>query len=254
MNALMLIHIAGGTIGLCSGAGAMIFRKGGRAHKAAGNAFFLSMLTLALSGSLIALGVVTPGRDRGTVLIGILTAYLVTTSWVTARRRDGRSGRFELVAFAVAGGCALTLFSFGIQATNSPGGLVDSLPAPVFFVFGSVAALAAALDLNFMLRRQTGVQRIGRHLWRMCAALLIAAASFFLGQQDEFPQAWRGAFVWYLPPLATLLAMIFWIVRARFSKAFRGFAPRRTHAIAPAATAALPAQDRVRGADAVEVP
>jgi hypothetical protein len=63
----------------------------------------------------------------------------------------------------------------------------------------------------------------------MSAALLIAASSFFLGQQDEFAGAWQGATIWYLPPLAVLLAMIFWILRVRFSKAFQAFAPGKSH-------------------------
>jgi uncharacterized membrane protein len=225
MNALMLIHIAGGTTALSCGAAAMILRKGGRLHRKAGNVFFGAMLVLALSGSLMAMGLVTPGRDRGTAVIGILTAYLVTTAWGAARRRDGRTGGFELAALAVGAGCALAMLGTGIQAAASPEGKVDSLPAAVFFVFGGVAAMAAALDVNFILRRQAPAQRIGRHLWRMCTALLIATTSFFLGQQDEFPKAWQGAFLWYLPPLATLLAMIFWILRVRFSKAFRALAP-----------------------------
>jgi uncharacterized membrane protein len=226
MDVVILIHVAGGTVGLCSGAVAMIFRKGRPVHRKAGNIFFVSMLVLALSGSLIAMGLTGTGSDRGTVVIGLLTAYLVTTAWGAARRRVGGTGRLELVALAVGVGCALAMFGFGLQAMNSPNGQVDSLPTPVFFAFGSIAALGAALDLNFILRRRAmRAQRIGRHLWRMCTALLIAAASFFLGQQDEFPAAWRGAPIWYLPPLLTLLSMIFWIVRVRFSKAFGRVAP-----------------------------
>jgi hypothetical protein len=44
--------------------------------------------------------------------------------------------------------------------------------------------LAGLLDLNAVLRRRLSpVQRISRHLWRMCFAFFIATGSFFLGQQ-----------------------------------------------------------------------
>ena len=127
-----------------------------------------------------------------------------------------------------AAGCAATFLALGLIGANSPNGRFDSLPAVVHFPFAALAALAAGLDLNFILRRRlSGVQRIARHLWRMSVALLIAAFSFFLGQQDEFPRAMQGSFVWFLPPLATFAAMVFWLLRVRFSKAFRKFPPGR---------------------------
>jgi hypothetical protein len=98
----------------------------------------------------------------------------------------------------------------------------------VHFPFAGLMILAAALDLNFILRRRISArQRIARHLWRMCAALLIAAFSFFLGQQKVMPEAIQGSPLLFLPPLATLGAMIFWILRVRFAKAWRRAAPGR---------------------------
>jgi len=224
MNLLTLVHVAGGSAALLAGAAALSFRKGSRLHAQSGTVFFVAMLVLGGTGSVIA----ALAPERGTAVIGILTCYLVATSWATARRRDGKAGRFEHYGLAVALACAAAMFAFGLQASNSPTGRFDSLPAAAHYPFAALMALAAALDLNFILRGQlSGVQRIARHLWRMCAALFIAAASFFLGQQDEFPAAWQGAFVWFLPPLAALIAMVFWLVRVRFSKAFRHFAPRR---------------------------
>jgi len=48
---LMLIHIVGGSIALLSGAGALMFSKGGRWHARAGSTFFVSMLVLAGTGA-----------------------------------------------------------------------------------------------------------------------------------------------------------------------------------------------------------
>lgn len=238
MSALTLVHIAGGSAALLAGAAALSVRKGGRLHMKAGTWFFASMLVLTATGSAIAAFL----PERGTTVIGILTFYLVATSWTTARNREGEAGRFELLALVVALGCAVAMLMFGIQAANSPTGRLDSLPPAAHFPFAAVAALAAGLDLNFILRRRlSGKQRIARHLWRMCAALLIAASSFFLGQQDEFPSAWQGAFVWFLPPLAIFAAMVFWIFRVRFSKAFSRYAPKRGAAAGQPIPQAAPA-------------
>lgn len=222
MNGLTFFHVVAGSAALITGAAALSFRKGGRLHARAGTIFFASMLAMAGTGALIA--AVQP--ERGTAVIGIITCYLVATSWLTARRREGQAGGLERAGLAVALACAAAMLGFGLAASASPTGRFDSLPAAAHYPFALLAALAAGLDLNFILRgRLARRQRIARHLWRMCAALAVAAFSFFLGQQDEFPAAWRGLPIWFVPPFAVLAAMLFWIVRVRFASAFRRPAP-----------------------------
>ena len=218
MNALIVFHVVAGSAALLTGAAALSVRKGGRLHARIGTIFFASMLAMAGTGALVA----AAQPERGTAVIGAFTCYLVATSWLTARRRDGRAAIAERAGFAVALACAAAMLGFGLAASASPTGRFDSLPAAAHYPFAVLAALAAGLDLNFILRgRLAGQQRIARHLWRMCAALAIAAFSFFLGQQDEFPAAWRGLAIWFVPPFAVLAAMAFWIVRVRFAAAFR---------------------------------
>jgi uncharacterized membrane protein len=217
MDGLTLFHVAAGSAALLAGGAALSVRKGGRLHAKAGTIFFATMLAMAGTGALIA----ASRPERGTAVIGIFTCYLVVTSWLTARRGDGRAGGLELAGLAVALGCAAAMLGFGLLASASSSGRFDSLPAAAHYPFAFLAALAAGLDLNFLLRgRLNRHQRIARHLWRMCAALAIAAFSFFLGQQDEFPAAWRGLAIWFVPPLAVLAAMVFWLVRVRFTAAF----------------------------------
>ena len=219
MNPLLPIHVLAGSIALFAGFAALALRKGGRGHGKVGSWFFGSMAVMTLTGALIA--ALRP--ERGTAAIGIFTCYLVATSWMTARRRDGRFGRFERVAGLVAVACAAAMLGFGLLGLASANGRVDSLPAGVHFPFAMLAALAAALDLNFRARgRLAQRQRIARHLWRMCAALLIASTSFFFGQQKMMPEAIQGSPILSLPPLIVLSAMVFWIFRVRFSRRFGG--------------------------------
>lgn len=218
----MLFHILAGSIALLSGAVAMTARKGGPWHAAAGTWFFGSMLAMAGSGAAIA--ALKP--ERGTMMIGIFTCYLVTTSWMTARRRDGRAGTAERLGLVAALLCAATLLAFGLLARAAADGRMDSLPAVPHFLFGGVALIAAFYDASFLRRGTlTSSQRIGRHLWRMGAAMLIATTSFFFGQADEFPAALRATRLHYVPPILVVGTMIFWIFAARFG---RRFGPRRT--------------------------
>ena len=48
----------------------------------------------------------------------------------------------------------------------------------------------------------------------MCAALFVAAGSFFLGQMDRIPQALHGPHLFVLA-LAPLAALAFWMFRSR---------------------------------------
>lgn len=251
MDALMLFHITVGSTALLSGAVSLSLRKGSRRHGKAGTWFLASMLAMASTGAVIAV----TRMERGTAVIGVLTCYLVVTSWTAARDRSGMAGRLEVVmALPVALGCAAAMLAFGLMSAGSETGRFDSLPSAAHFPFAVVAAIAAALDFSFLLRgRLTGAQRTARHLWRMCAAFFIAAMSFFFGQQDEFPRALQGP-AWFVPPLAILATMIFWIVRVRFTKAFAWVPPRLDNAQFPRAPRAAEAHAGSRGVPTTPIP
>lgn len=129
-------------------------------------------------------------QTRKTVVVaGVLTLYLVATSWSAAKRCDGKAGWLELAAIPVALGCMVADIWLGQLATFSPNVELDGQPSTAYFIFAGLAGLAVALDISMIVRgglaRQ---QRIARHLWRMCVAYFLAATSLFLGQQDDvFP-------------------------------------------------------------------
>lgn len=219
-EAILILHISGASLGLLSGAVALSVRKGGRLHRIAGNVFFVSMLTMTAIGACVA--PFLPQPQRGSAIGGIITFYLVATAWATVRRREGTIGRFEIAALLVAIGAASADVMLGLQAADSPTGMLEGAPAPAYFVFASIAGLAAAGDLRMIVRGGLrGAQRIARHLWRMCVALLIAAFSFFLGQQQVFPESLRGSFWLFVPEIVVLGLLIFWLCRVFFTKAYR---------------------------------
>jgi hypothetical protein len=206
---ILWIHIAGGMAALGSGTVAVAARKGGAIHATAGNWFFASMLVLGVTASIL-----EPYRTPpGSPLAGVFVWYFVATSWVTARRRDGTTGKFEMIACAVAIGFAAAIAWGGLTGSTTPAGR-----GPVFFLAG-LCLLAGLLDLNAVLRRKLSpVQRISRHLWRMCFGFFIATGSFFPGQQQVMPASVRGSWVLFLLALAPFAVMLFWLVRLRFAK------------------------------------
>lgn len=217
---VLILHISGGSVGILSGAIALFVRKGSPLHRLAGNIFFVAMLTMSGIGACVA--PFLPDPDRGSTVMGIFTFYLVASAWMTVKRKEGSIGVFEKIAFLVVLGCACADLIFGLQATRSPTGTLDGNPSALFFVFGSVMALATAMDLRLILRGGiSGVQRIARHVWRMCFALFVATGSFFLGQQKVMPAFMQGSPILVALGIAPLLFMIFWLYRVHFSSAYK---------------------------------
>ena len=210
MNALTWLHFAGGSAALLAGAVAFAARKGGRVHAAAGTGFVAAMLLLGVTATILARLQEVPESGAG----GLFVGYFVLTAWVAARRRDGSTGRFEMLAAALALGTAALMAWGGLTGATTPAGA-----GPVFVLAG-FCLFAGLGDLRAVLRgRLTPAQRLVRHSWRMCFAAFIATGSFFLGQQDVMPAAVRGSPFLFVLAFAPFALMLFWLVRLRFARA-----------------------------------
>jgi hypothetical protein len=212
---ILFLHIAGGFVGLLSGAAAVLARKGGRTHQLAGLTFVVSMTIMASIGA--AVSPFLPIPQRANVMAGLLTLYLVVSGWLTVRQKTVVPGRLEIAGLIVALTTAAMGVVWAVQASYTRSGTLDGSPPQAFYVFIIMGTLGAAGDLRLLWRGGiSGTPRISRHLWRMCAALLIASASFFLGQQRVMPVWMRGSPWLFVPTFAPLFVMIYWLIRIRF--------------------------------------
>ena len=228
---ILVLHIIAGTLGMLSGFAAMALRKGSRRHNIVGDVFVVSMLTLALSGTYLAVLKSQPGNILG----GTFTFYLVVTGWMVARRGDLRTGLFDWAAFLIGFAVAAVEITCGFEALMSPTGLKYDYPPGPYFFMGSIAMLAVIGDVRMLVRGGiAGTQRVARHLWRMCFAQFIAAASIFLARQDRFPVFLRRTGVLAFLSILPLLVLIFWLVRVRFANTpWRKEKEQRQRPIAP---------------------
>lgn len=215
---LMTIHIAAGSISLVAGAVALFTRKGGNLHRRGGLLFVAAMLTMSASAMPLAVSADKPTSVMG----GALTFYLVLTSLLTIRRPLQRFDWVGIGAALAGFSIAFVFFSLGFEGLRSATGTIDGLTPEPMFVFGSVALLAALGDLWVTLARAVPRSyRIARHLWRMCFALFMAAASFFLGQAQVLPELLRNSLVPAFIPLAVVVLMFYWILRVQFGNGYR---------------------------------
>ncbi|HEX5056597.1 MAG TPA: hypothetical protein VFX02_08875 [Gammaproteobacteria bacterium] len=215
---ILILHIAAGVSGILSGAAAMIFRKGSGPHKTAGKIFVISMLTMAAAASV--LGYLR--QEWYQVVSGISAMYVVTTAWITLRRKEGQTGRFEIVAFVTAMATAAGNGALGLAAANSDSGLIHGFPPGFYYFFAGLMAAFAAGDLRLILRGGiAGKQRMARHIWRACYAMFLATGSLFLGQMKVFPGSIRESNILFVPAFLPLVLMIYWLLRVGLTNRYR---------------------------------
>ena len=229
---IMVVHLCAGTLGLVSGTAAMSFRKGSPRHVLAGKVFVASMLTMAVGAVYLAITRHQPNNIGG----GILTFYLIGTAWLTARRRDGETSRFDWVAMLIPLAIGIFTWMVGIKVVLSGASSQDGVPVGMPFFMGSVCLLAAAGDVRMLVRGGVlGAKRIARHLWRMCFGLFIAAGSFFLGPSNRplrllsavgigqhLSPALFSTSLYLILTILPLILLIFWLIRLRLTNAYKG--------------------------------
>lgn len=220
---VLVAHIGGGSAAILSGFIALLYRKGGRVHRAAGKVFSLSMIVMAIGASYLGYA----HADVNDVVTGGTTVYFIATAWMAAKRKEGQIGPFELWAFlAVFAGVVVNL-AFAYAAATSASGSFLNAPANQYFIVAGVLGLAAGLDLSVLLRGGvSGKERIARHLWRMFIALFIAVGSFFLGQMQVFPEPIRRIEILSAPVVIVFGAMLYWLARIAFTDWRAGSASR----------------------------
>jgi hypothetical protein len=218
---LLIVHILAGSIALLTGTVAMAVRKGGNLHRASGDIFTVAMLTLATSAFCLAI----LKSQAGNIVGSVGTFYLIGTAWLAGRRGE-RTRLVDWSALFIGLAGAVAAIALGVYTLHNPGVDKTTAPASMSFFFGTILLLATGGDIRMLARGGIwGRQRVTRHLWRMCYGLFIATGSFFLGQQQVFPAFLRGSIFLTVLALLPFPLMIYWLLRVRFSKAYRAGSP-----------------------------
>jgi uncharacterized membrane protein len=215
MSVEVLFHASFGALGLLSGSLALWARKGSLLHRRPGTVFFATMMTTAASGAY--LGFAT--SVLGNAIAGVVTIYLLTTSWMTIRRPEKQIGVFDLGAFLFAAAAAVAACWAAFAAVRSGAALLGGAP---YMVIATIVAFAALSDLSVLMRRGLrGRQRVARHLWRMLLGFAAAVGSFFPGQLSFFPQFIqdvRPFILLFIPFFSVIAAMIGWLIVVLFTR------------------------------------
>lgn len=211
--AILPLHILGGILALATGYVALYAAKGATAHRRSGTVFVYAMVLMSLSGAVIAL----LHANSISVVAGLMTFYMVATGMRTVQPRGTPISAIDraatVFAILVAAGCVIV----GMQAAGR--GRPEAYP---LFVFGSVGVLGVIGDRR--MAREGGIagtRRIARHVWRMCFAMWVAAASFFWGPQTRVPEMLRIPLLQAVAVLLPIAVMAYWLIRLRARRSSR---------------------------------
>jgi len=208
-----LVHTPAGIIGLVAAGVALSTEKGSATHKKAGVVFTASMLVMLISGFVTALLI----KYVDDAFLSAVVSYTVFTAWLTAHRKKAETGLLEYVALGWI--ILVGLAAFIININWREGGFPN-----IYLFWVSFAVICVIGDIRNLRRMDlTGVQRILRHVWRMCFSLLWAALALtdkivkMLGSNvEELPEQ-QLAFVSAAPVMFILAITVYWITKILFS-------------------------------------
>jgi uncharacterized membrane protein len=213
---LLPVHIIAGGMAIVFGGLALAASKGATLHRRSGLLFVYAMLTLGISGSILAL---RQSITNSNVLGGFTSCYFVVTALTTVRPVSTLTRWLNRASLLTAIALSLIEAGLGFKALASPGGTINGVPFFMLFFLATVTALAASGDLRVMWSGSLrGAARLRRHLWRMCFALFIAVASFFSIRSRVakiLPEPFTTPAMRALPVVLVFAAMFYWLWRIR---------------------------------------
>jgi uncharacterized membrane protein len=213
---LLPFHVVAGILALLFGYVALYATKGATLHRRSGMFFVYAMVTMSLSGALM-----DAWKARSitvNVVAGLMTFYFVTTGLLTVRPRAQESLWIDRAAVAFVLTVSVLAFVAGLDMMRR--GRPEAAPS---LIFGIVGLLAATGDIRVQRGRvMQGARRIARHLWRLCFAMWVAAASFFWGPPRRVPEVIRIPALQAVAVLLPIAVMLYWLWRLRGRKTLHG--------------------------------
>src|SRR5437762_8709522 len=215
MPQLLPVHIVAGGLAIVLGGTALAVRKGGTLHRKSGILFVYAMLTMGISGSIMA------ARDglNPNLLGGFMSAYFVVTALTAVRPASAWTRRVDVGAVMLALSIAAIEIGMGVAALRRPRMVINGVPAFMLFFLATITLAGFAGDVRVMRSGALrGAARLRRHLWRMCFALFIAAGSFFSIRARVakiLPEPFLSGPMRALPVLLVFVPMFYWLWRVR---------------------------------------
>ena len=205
-NIFLVLHIAGGSIGLFAGTLNIVRKKGGKNHKLIGKVFTYSMLTAGFSS--FVLSVLHPNYFL--FMVGVFTIYLVGTGYrYNYLRLLADTQKPKIIDWILTIGmllAGLLFIGFGIKhlMANNTFGIV-------FIAFGGLGLNAVRIDFaNYSGKIKAKNYWLLAHLQRMTAGYIAAITAFLVVNSNHSPIQLPPFVVWLLPTVILTPLIFIW--------------------------------------------
>lgn len=210
---LLIIHIAGGSIGLLTGLFNIIQKKGDKSHKILGSVFYFSMIMAGVSSLL--LSCLHPNYFL--FMVGLFTLYMVGSGKRYIKHKQVEKRQIEKIDWVIsiimllAG---LLFVGLGIWSI-----LKSNLFGLVFVTFGGLGLLFVWQDfLNFTNKTTIKNYWLIGHLQRMTGAFIASLTAFLVVNAKYFPDLIPGFIYWLLPTIILTPLIIKWSKKYQIQK------------------------------------
>ncbi|MGB6150954.1 MAG: hypothetical protein WBG48_03090 [Pricia sp.] len=196
------IHAFLGGVGLVTGIGSIVVKKGGRSHKKMGKLFSIGMI----GSSLISLPIACmPGhKSLFLFVIGVFTIYLVLVGNRSLTFKSRKKQKATPLDLGISMG--MLLFSTAMLVYGIYGliyGLANNI---LFFTFGFFGMLLTVRDFMFYKKYGTSSNEwLLNHITKMLAALIASFTAFIVAGLGI-----GTLLAWILPSIIGTVLIIYW--------------------------------------------
>ena len=197
---LIYIHAFFGGVGLITGIGSVIVKKGGRMHKKMGKLFSIGMLV----SSLISLPIsCMPNHENVFLfLIGLFTIYLVLAGnrALTFKTKKEADKKDKLLSGAM-------VFFSAIMVLNGIYGLINNSSMSILFLFfGGFGLLMSIQDFRFYFNpKKPRNMWLRLHIGKMVGALIASFTAFIVAGLGI-----GNLISWTLPTIIGTIYILYW--------------------------------------------
>ena len=203
---LLILHVAGGFVGLISGSINLLMKKGGKRHRLVGKIFVAGMMLAGFS----ALGLSLIHPNYFLFMVGIFTIYMVGTGnryiklKLQGTERKPQFADWLLTIFMTLSGILLLGIGVWLITRANNFGIV-------FVVFGALGLQFVIDDLkNYKGRSRFKNYWLLAHISRMTGGYIASLTAFLVVNAKYLPIQLPSVFLWLLPSLILVPLIIKW--------------------------------------------
>lgn len=204
-NIFLVLHIAGGSVGLLTGLINILRKKGDKNHRLIGKIFFVSMLTAGVSS--LVLAYLHPNYFL--FMVGVFTLYMVSSGQLYLKHKQQNKPNSKRIEWTITILMLLAgLLFVGIGTLTI---IQSNLFGLVFVTFGCLGLLFVRQDFkNYNGNSTIKNYWLVGHLQRMTGGFIAALTAFLVVNAKYFPNQIPSFLYWLLPTIILTPMIIKW--------------------------------------------